>query len=109
MGLLDGLSATSRKEGDKLENSADGLVPIDRLVNIAPKVRISRSRIVDTGRIVTAGGIASGMELGFHMLRRAGYDEEFLTEVARVMEYTDAYRVYRDDREVSNEASVAAS
>jgi hypothetical protein len=46
---------------------------------------------------VTAGGITSGMEMGFHLLRRAGYDEGFVSEVARVMEYSEAYRLYRQD------------
>ena len=45
-------------------------VPIDRLA----------------GRIVTAGGIAPGMELGFHLLRRAGYGQDLVAERARVME-----------------------
>ncbi len=53
---------------------------------------------MDAGRIVTAGGITSGMEMGFHLLRRAGYDEAFVAEVARVMEYTAAYELYRGDR-----------
>ena len=61
------------------------------------RCRISRARVVDAGRIVTAGGIASGMEMGFHLLRRAGYDEAFIGEVARVMEYAGAYEGYRDD------------
>jgi hypothetical protein len=39
------------------------------------------------------------MEMGFHLLRRAGYPETFLSEVARVMEYSAAYAAYRDDRE----------
>jgi hypothetical protein len=39
------------------------------------------------------------MEMGFHLLRRAGYGEEFISEVARVMEYEAAYKLYRDDRE----------
>jgi transcriptional regulator GlxA family with amidase domain len=99
MGVLDGLAATSRKEPDRLEASAAGKVPIDRLAEIAPACRISRARVVDAGRVITAGGIASGMELGFHLLRRAGYDEEFITEVARVMEYAAAYDLCRDDRE----------
>ena len=30
-------------------------------------------------------------------LRRAGYDETFISEVARVMEYKAAYDLYRDD------------
>lgn len=101
MGLLDGLPATNRKEPDRLEASGAGLVPIDRLAKIAPACRISRARVVDAGRIITAGGIASGMEMGFHLLRRAGYAEEFISEVARVMEYHAAYAVYRDDLELA--------
>jgi transcriptional regulator GlxA family with amidase domain len=101
MGLLDGLSATNRKEPDRLESSPAGMVPIDRLAKIAPAARISRARVVDAGRIITAGGIASGMEMGFHLLRRAGYSEEFVGEVARVMEYQKAYELYRKDVETS--------
>lgn len=108
MGLLDGLPATNRKEPDRLEASAMGKVPIDRLAEIAPRVRISRARVVDAGRIVTAGGISSGMELGFHLLRRAGRDDRFLREVARVMEYHQAWALYADDLEYSSMA-VAAS
>ena len=107
MGLLDGLPATNRKEPDRVEASGAGMVPLDRLAKIAPACRISRARVVDAGRIITAGGIASGMELGFHLLRRAGYAEEFISEVARVMEYHAAYAVYRDDLEIA--ASPAAS
>ncbi len=99
MGLLDGLSATNRKEPDRVEAKPPGKVPLDRLADIAPGVKISRARVVDQGRIVTAGGISSGMEMGFHLLRRAGYDEDFIAEVARVMEYSAAYAVYRNDLE----------
>lgn len=99
MGLLDGVRATNRKEPDRLEASGFGKVPIDRLAEIAPACRISRARVVDAGRIVTAGGIASGMELGFHLLRRAGYGEDLVAEVARVMEYSGAYELYREDVE----------
>ena len=101
MGLLDGIAATSRKEPDRAEAKPPGKVPLDRLADIAPACQISRARVVDAGRIITAGGIASGMELGFHLLRRAGYDEDLITEVARVMEYEDAYALYRDDIEVA--------
>jgi transcriptional regulator GlxA family with amidase domain len=99
MGLLDGLPATNRKEPDRLEASAAGKVPIDRLAEIAPRCRVSRARVVDAGRIITGGGISSGMEVGFHLLRRAGYDEAFIAEVARVMEYSAAYQIYREDLE----------
>jgi transcriptional regulator GlxA family with amidase domain len=98
MGLLDGLAATNRKEPDKVEQTPPGMTPIDRLAQIAPRCKISRARVVDQGRIVTAGGITSGMEMGFHLLRRAGHDEKLLAEVARVMEYSAAYELYKADR-----------
>lgn len=99
MGLLDGRAATNRKEPDRLEASNMGKVPIDRLREMAPACRVSRARVVDSGRIITAGGICSGMEMGFHLLRRAGYDDKFIDDVARVMEYSQAYAAYRDDIE----------
>lgn len=99
MGLLDGKAATNRKEPDRVEQSSHGKTPIDRLAEIAPSCRISRARVVDSGRIVTGGGISSGMEIGFHLLRRAGYGEEFIAEVARVMEYGAAYELYSKDIE----------
>jgi transcriptional regulator GlxA family with amidase domain len=101
MGLLDGLPATNRKEPDRVESGAGGMVPLDRLAKIAPACRVSRARVVDAGRIVTAGGITSGMEMGFHLLRRAGWDEALIAEVARVMEYSAAYDVYRADVETA--------
>lgn len=101
MGLLDGLPATNRKEPDRVEASQAGKVPLDRLAEIAPRCRIRRARVVDAGRIITAGGITSGMEMGFYLLRRAGYDDAFVTEVARVMEYSKAYAIYRDDIEIN--------
>ena len=102
LGLLDGLPATNRKEPDRLEASNFGQVPIDRLAEIAPKATISRARLVDAGRIITAGGIASGMEMGFYLLERAGYDDDFLRDIARIMEYADAYKIYRGDRLVAH-------
>ncbi len=98
MGLLDGLPATNRKEPDKAESTPPGMTPLDRLAKIAPACKPSRARVVDAGRIITAGGITAGMEMGFHLLRRAGYGEDFISEVARVMEYRAAYELYRDDR-----------
>ncbi len=50
--------------------------------------------------IITAGGIASGMEMGFYLLERAGYDADFVHDVARVMEYKAAYDLYNEDRKV---------
>ena len=100
-GLLDGLPATSRKEPDRSEARPPGMVPIDRLASVAPACHISRARVVDACRVITAAGISAGMEMGFHLLHRAGYDEAIIDAVARVMEYTKAYEAYRDDRETA--------
>lgn len=94
----------NRKEPYKVESGPTGKVPIDRLAEIAPACLIRLARLVDAGRVVTAGGITSGMDVGFRPLRRAGYDEDFVAEVARVMEYSDAYELYRQDWETAAQA-----
>lgn len=104
MGLLDGLSATSRKEADPSEP----MTPLDRLKVYAPQVETSPARVVDTGRIITAGGISSGMELGFYLLERHGYDDGFVIEVARIMEYQRQWELMRDDRWVRGAAEAGS-
>ena len=93
-GILDGLQATSRKNGDPSEK----LLPIDRLAQIAPQCKIDRHRVVDTGSIITAGGISSGLETGLHLLLRFGHDEAFVDEVAHIMEYEKQWALMKDDR-----------
>ncbi len=93
-GLLDGMKATNRKNADPSEK----IVPIDRLAEIAPKVIIDRHRIVDSGRIITAGGISSGLEMGFYLLERFGYDEKFVNMVAHIMEYENQWKLMKEDR-----------
>lgn len=44
--------------------------------------------------------------MGFHLLRRAGYPDDFAAEVARVMECSSAYQLYRNDIEVMARAPV---
>lgn len=92
--ILDGLLATSRKNGDPAEK----LVPIDRLAQIAPKCKIDRHRVVDQGRVITAGGISSGLETGLYLLQRFGHDEDFVDSVARIMEYEKQWALMKSDR-----------
>ncbi|HEX8947882.1 MAG TPA: DJ-1/PfpI family protein [Dissulfurispiraceae bacterium] len=96
-GLLDGLRATNRKNGDPGEK----IIPIDRLAEIAPKCQIDRHRIVDTGRIITGGGITSGIEMGFYLLERFGYDDAFIQTVAHIMEYEEQWKLMKGDRLVA--------
>lgn len=92
-GLLDGIEATNRKSQDPSEPIA----PIERLAQIAPQCKIDRHRVVDTGRIVTGGGITSGMEVGFHLLKRFGYDVDFVRKVANIMEYEKQWDLMKTD------------
>lgn len=93
MGLLDGIRATNRKNGDPNEP----IVPIDRLAKLAPKCIIDRHRVVDTGRIITGGGITSGLEVGLHILKRFGYDGGFVDKVAYIMEYEKQWEFTKGD------------
>jgi len=92
-GLLDGVKATNRKSQDPSEP----ITPIDRLAQIAPQCIIDRHRVVDTGRIVTGGGITSGIEVGFHLLKRFGYDVDFVKKVAYIMEYEKQWDLMKTD------------
>ncbi len=92
-GLLDGLKATNRKNGDPSEP----ILPIDRLAQLAPSCIIDRHRIVDTGRIITGGGISSGMEMGLHLLKRFGYEKEYIQKVAHIMEYEKQWELMQTD------------
>lgn len=96
-GLLDGIAATSRKNGDPSEK----LVPIDRLAQIAPACTIDRHRIVDSGKVITAGGITSGLETGFYLLERFGHDNAFVASVAKIMEYERQWELMKSDRVVT--------
>jgi transcriptional regulator GlxA family with amidase domain len=99
MGFLDGVRATTRKEPDRGIFSSSQSSMLAALVDVAPDSRISHARIADGGRVITAGGASAGLELGLHLLRRAGHDESFVAEVARIMDYTIGYEMYVADLE----------
>jgi transcriptional regulator GlxA family with amidase domain len=92
-GLLDGIKATNRKNGDPNEP----VVPIDRLAQLAPHCIIDRHRVVDSGRMITGGGITSGIEVAFHILKRFGYDVDFIDKVAYIMEYEQQWELMKTD------------
>ncbi|MFA5183242.1 MAG: hypothetical protein WC405_18150 [Syntrophales bacterium] len=59
---------------------------------------------MDTGRIITAGGITSGLEMGFYLLERFGYDDVFVDKVAYIMEYQEQWKLMKGDRLVVGKA-----
>ena len=97
MGLLDGRMATNRKEPDRLESSRMGKVPHRPARRNCPGLPRQPGASGGQRPHHYRGRLAPGMEVGFHLLRRAGYGEDFITEVARIMEYAAAYEIYRGD------------
>lgn len=74
-GLLDGLKATTHHECFSL------------LREHAPHTTVVETgRFVDTGRILTAGGISAGIDLSLHIVNRL-LGEPVATRTARYMEY----------------------
>mgnify|MGYP000977382078 FL=1 len=57
-GLLEGREATTHSL--RLADFAEKF----------PAVRVMGEKIVDRGRIITAGGVSSGIDLGLHLLER---------------------------------------
>ncbi len=74
-GLLDGLSATTHH------------ARIDELREQHPSVQIVRGlRVVDQGRVVTAGGVTAGIDLGLHLVGRL-FGLDLAGRVGQAMEY----------------------
>jgi len=74
-GLLDGLEATTHHE------------VIEHLRELAPHTTVRENvRFVDTGRIMTSGGISAGIDLSFYVVDKL-LGEEVAAKTARYMEY----------------------
>lgn len=74
-GLLDGLEATTHAGA------------FDLLRSIAPKTTLKRNkRYVDTGKIITAGGISAGIDMSLHVIQRLLGDDA-LALTLKQMEY----------------------
>jgi transcriptional regulator GlxA family with amidase domain len=54
------------------------------------------ARVVDDGDVVTAGGVTSGLDLAFHLVRRE-FGDEIADAVAERMEYDPRGPVYRSE------------
>jgi transcriptional regulator GlxA family with amidase domain len=74
-GLLDGLKATTHH------------LFLDAFEKAYPQVELLRdARFVDNGRVATAGGLTSGIDLALHMVKRL-YGTDVAVSTARYMEH----------------------
>jgi transcriptional regulator GlxA family with amidase domain len=82
VGLLDGMAATTHHEF------------FDAFAKEFPNIELRRGlRFVDNGRIATAGGLTSGIDMALHIVARY-FGEETAATTAHYMEYTsEAWKV----------------
>jgi len=73
-GLLDGLRATTTAGR------------IDQLADAYPRTHVVRERVVDNGKIITAGGLSSGIDGALHAVERE-FGRPRAAEIARQIEY----------------------
>jgi transcriptional regulator GlxA family with amidase domain len=74
-GLLDGLASTTHHGA------------LELLEQIAPQTTVRRDvRYVDNGRVITSGGIAAGIDMALHVVRRL-LGPQHAAATARHMEY----------------------
>jgi transcriptional regulator GlxA family with amidase domain len=84
-GVLDGLTATTKKE--VIEGRE--IPPLLRMRNEYPKIDAQTALMVDNGRIITGGGVTLCIDLTLYLLERL-LGADVAAETARIMEYTTA-------------------
>jgi transcriptional regulator GlxA family with amidase domain len=85
-GLLAGRSATTKME------IVDGEArPLDLLAQRHPGVRAIEARVVDTGSILTGGGVSLGIDMTLHLIQRF-LGGKIAEETARILEYQHAWK-----------------
>ena len=74
-GLLDGLEATTHH------------LALDLLREVGPKAKVRDDlRVIDNGRVITSAGVASGIDMSFHVVEKL-LGPEVATRAAKYIEY----------------------
>ena len=84
-GLLAGRTATTKRE------IVDGEArPLDLLAELHPDIRAIEARVVDTGSVLTGGGVSLGIDMTLHLIARF-LGRGIAEETARILEYRHAW------------------
>lgn len=86
-GVLDGRAATTKREVVPPEKR-----PLDALRAGHPAVQVREGVFVDSGAVITGGGVALCIDTVLYVLQRL-YGEAVASEVARILEYQRARQV----------------
>jgi transcriptional regulator GlxA family with amidase domain len=84
-GLLAGKRATTKRHIVEPE-----VPPLLLLRTQYPDVQVEEARLIDEGRIVTAGGVSLCIDATLYLLQRF-YGEKVAAETARILEYNVAW------------------
>jgi transcriptional regulator GlxA family with amidase domain len=85
-GLLAGRPATTKRE------IVDGETrPLDLLAQRFPGACAIEARVVDTGSILTGGGVSLGIDMTLHLIQRF-LGRKIAEETARILEYRHAWK-----------------
>jgi transcriptional regulator GlxA family with amidase domain len=85
-GLLNGRHATTKREIVPGEQR-----PLDLLAERHREVRAIEARVVDTGSVLTGGGVSLGIDMTLYLLRRF-VGAAVAAETARILEYQRAWK-----------------
>jgi len=89
-GILDGASATTKREVAPPEPS-----PLEVMRATYPAIDVREAMLVDTGTVVTGGGVSLCIDTTLHLLASL-LGPEVAAETARILEYSRAWRANRD-------------
>jgi transcriptional regulator GlxA family with amidase domain len=84
-GLLAGRAATTKRE-----IVAGEARPLDLLAQRHAHCRVIEARVVDTGQILTGGGVSLGIDMTLHLIARF-LGRKIAEETARILEYRHAW------------------
>jgi len=85
-GLLVGKTATTKRRVIAPEES-----PLGLLESMYPDIEVTEASVVDSGSVVTSGGVSLCIDATLHLLRRF-CGEHTATETARIIEYDSALK-----------------
>ena len=89
-GILDGAAATTKREVVPLEAS-----PLELMRATYPQIDVREALLVDTGVVVTGGGVSLCIDTTLHLLA-AMLGPDVARETMRILEYDRAWRANRD-------------
>jgi transcriptional regulator GlxA family with amidase domain len=90
-GILDGGAATTKREVVPPETS-----PLEVMRATYPQIEVREALLVDTGVVVTGGGVSLCIDTTLHLLAQM-LGPEVARETARILEYQRAWRANSDE------------